>query len=271
MFLILNMAGALTSYQSFLEKGSTLHLNKARKKKKKNHYFSTDCTGLKQLHPQTLREIQMRTPHTSQPRPPRTRRSPHLPAPTSYRAAPRAPPQLEPRAGPGPAAAMTAAILSYLRPAATIRHHPPHIRGILRPPRASRRPRFPPRPALLHSHFLLGAFLAAFSQPLVLADRHTATAPRKRESRLLARDYTRAVLPRELRPQRSRENGAPPEARLSSGMEAQGAVCSFRPPLCELRPSAPARPSRPRPAAGGRVSVNWDEKGTEKVYKQSSL
>lgn len=33
MFLILNMAGALTSYQSFLEKGSTLHLNKARKKK----------------------------------------------------------------------------------------------------------------------------------------------------------------------------------------------------------------------------------------------
>lgn len=31
MFRILNIAGALTSYQSFLEKGSTLNLNKGEK------------------------------------------------------------------------------------------------------------------------------------------------------------------------------------------------------------------------------------------------
>lgn len=44
-----------------------------------------------------------------------------VPARTSQGAAPRAPPQPDPRAGLGPAAAMTAAVLSCLRPAATIR------------------------------------------------------------------------------------------------------------------------------------------------------
>lgn len=220
MFLMLNMAGALTSYQSFLENGSTLRWDRAEEAF--NIFPGSDPPGTSSPLPYGLRE-EARTPQT-----------------------PEGPPSPSPSPGPGPSRAhATGEAQARARhdssrhppPSTPIRCHPPPsgpIRGPPPPPGPHPAPAVPLPPL----HFLLGALLAALGEPLVLADRHRAGPPAERPPAARARLYESAPRARPAAaapalartgpgPGQRRPSGAPGPAALRAAPLVGGVRCAL--------------------------------------------
>lgn len=214
MFLMLNMAGALTSYQSFLENGSTLRWDRAEEAF--NIFPGSDPPGTSSPLPYGLRE-EARTPQT-----------------------PEGPPSPSPSPGPGPSRAhATGEAQARVRhdssrhppPSAAILHHPAPFAVPRRPPA-----HIPPLPCRCRPYtFFLAPFLPPLVSRLFLPTAIVPARPPKGRPPL-ARDFTRARLARDPRRPRppSRERGrgrgsaAPQGHRVPppSGQRHWWAVCA---------------------------------------------